>query len=321
MDKKVSVIIPVYKAEAYLGKCIDSVLCQTYKNLEIILIDDGSPDNCPALCDSYAEKDSRVKVFHKQNGGTSTARNAGLDICTGEYITFIDSDDFVSADYVEALVYGLEAIGADLSVTDYSMDKPLRDLTKSFEVKGYLGREALGIYCGVGGREGTAPFYVMACMKLYKRSLFGNLRFPEGRLYEDDYIAPQIYYRTQKCAHIAGERYFYFQHPNSQTKKKTEKVYLDVLSMFVDRIQFFAERNEQEYVNATIDRFVGQCLSFYTELYKNKEMSKILDGYIKKYFVKENYGFFRKNILRAGKLYKFSKSLFRIAFNIKKRTK
>ena len=97
----ISIVIPVYKVELYLEKCIESIINQTYKNLEIIIVDDGSPDNCPQICDEYSKKDKRIKVIHKENGGLSDARNAGIDIATGKYIAFVDSDDYVSDDYVE----------------------------------------------------------------------------------------------------------------------------------------------------------------------------------------------------------------------------
>ena len=103
MNKLISIIIPVYKVEEYLEKCVDSVIKQTYDNLEIILVDDGSPDNCGKICDQYSKKDKRVKVIHKENGGLSDARNAGIDISRGEYISFIDSDDYVEIDYIETL--------------------------------------------------------------------------------------------------------------------------------------------------------------------------------------------------------------------------
>lgn len=111
----ISIVIPVYKVEQYLRECVDSVIAQTYKNLDIILVDDGSPDKCPAMCDEYAAKDSRVRVIHKTNGGLSAARNSGIDIARGEYITFIDSDDYVSKTYTEQLYTTLKKSGAGIS--------------------------------------------------------------------------------------------------------------------------------------------------------------------------------------------------------------
>lgn len=116
MDKLISVIVPIYNVEKYLTKCIESIINQTYENLEIILVDDGSPDNCPIICDEYAKRDSRVKVIHKKNGGLSDARNAGLDIATGEYIMFIDSDDFVEIDMMESMMNNMIDNNVDLVV-------------------------------------------------------------------------------------------------------------------------------------------------------------------------------------------------------------
>ena len=116
MEKKVSVIIPVYNVEKYLEECIQSVLKQTYKNLEIILVDDGSPDNCPKMCDEWAKKDSRIKVIHKQNGGASSSRNTGLDVMTGDFMCFIDSDDFIAKNYIEVLYNNLIETNSDVSM-------------------------------------------------------------------------------------------------------------------------------------------------------------------------------------------------------------
>ena len=116
MKAEISVIVPIYKLEQYLEECVDSLIEQTYKNIEIILVDDGSPDNCGAICDRYAEQDDRIQVIHKKNGGLSDARNAGLDIASGEYVLFIDSDDNVSVDMVEELYGAIKKQNADISV-------------------------------------------------------------------------------------------------------------------------------------------------------------------------------------------------------------
>ena len=120
--KTISVIIPVYNVEPYLRQCIDSVLQQTYRDLEIILVDDGSPDNCPAICDEYAQKDGRVKVVHKKNGGLSSARNAGMEVATGDYICFFDSDDFVEKDMLEKMLFAIQGNNDDVCICGYSVD-------------------------------------------------------------------------------------------------------------------------------------------------------------------------------------------------------
>ena len=115
----ISVIVPIFKVESYLGKCIDSILSQTYKNIEIILVDDGSPDSCPQICDLYSEKDNRIKVIHKNNGGLSDARNAGLIVSKGEYVCFVDGDDFVETEYVERLYTAIKKCNADLAICGF----------------------------------------------------------------------------------------------------------------------------------------------------------------------------------------------------------
>ena len=117
----ITVIIPIYKVEKYLPKCLDSVLAQTYSNLEIILVDDGSPDNCGAICDEYAARDSRIRVIHKENGGLSSARNSGIDICRGKYISFIDSDDFVSPYFIEMLYRGVHDFNCEIATVEHGV--------------------------------------------------------------------------------------------------------------------------------------------------------------------------------------------------------
>ena len=134
----ISIVIPVYKVEEYLDRCVQSVVDQTYKNLEIILIDDGSPDNCPKMCDEWAKKDKRIKVIHKPNGGVSSARNAGKEIATGKYLQFVDSDDYIDENYTESLLSGYIDGDVDLSCGGYKII-PLKGKIKLFSVKEYFG--------------------------------------------------------------------------------------------------------------------------------------------------------------------------------------
>ena len=119
MNWLVSIIVPIYKVEPYLDRCVQSIVNQTYKNLEIILVDDGSPDNCPAMCDAWAEKDSRIRVIHKENGGVSSARNAGLDMATGDYITFVDADDSLDCGALESLYFLVDTYHAEVSACGF----------------------------------------------------------------------------------------------------------------------------------------------------------------------------------------------------------
>ena len=165
----VSIIVPIYKVESYLRRCLDSVVSQTYTNLEIILVDDGSPDGCPQICDEYASKDSRIIVIHKENGGLSDARNVGLDICKGEYISFVDSDDWINNHYIEKLLSAAETVKADIAVASckYISDNPLYS-ERTFPMDpGEINYD--DILREIFGRQN--PSFVAACIKLFNHNL------------------------------------------------------------------------------------------------------------------------------------------------------
>ena len=185
MEKdKVSVIVAVYKAEVFLDRCVDSIINQTYKNLEIILVDDGSPDNCPKMCDNYAQTDNRIKVIHKTNGGVSSAWNAGLDNATGEYITFVDSDDWVDGDYVKELYDTLKKHDGDISICCFytNKDQDIYFDNKNFPRYNYFypAKDCLSAFLG------EKPWSHTVWGKLYKRAIFNNLRYPENIMCAED---------------------------------------------------------------------------------------------------------------------------------------
>ena len=208
MKELISVIVPVYKVEPYLRRCVDSILCQTYSNLEIFLVDDGSPDGCPAICDAYAEKDSRIRVIHKANGGLSDARNAALDVARGAYYAFVDSDDFISPDYIETLYETLRQFDADLSVVGmrrvFQDSMALEDTRKEARTCCYDTKAAVLQLLTWG------DFSHEACGKLYKAELFGGIRFPAGELYEDLAIMYSVILRTQRVVYTDCPLYQYF---------------------------------------------------------------------------------------------------------------
>ena len=227
----VSVIIPVYKVEPYLRPCADSVLAQTYKNLEILLVDDGSPDTCPQICDEYAKKDPRVRVIHKENGGLSDARNAALDIARGDYVGFVDSDDWIAPTMYEELVKSALKLDADIAVCGYTESNGVRDLeVKSLAPaeKSYTVEEAF--------REVllTGEILVIMCNKLYKRELFDRIRFPKGELFEDGDVFYRLFGRSRRLAHTGGCGYFYRKRAGSITFKKFEAIAEPVVSHAAD---------------------------------------------------------------------------------------
>ena len=196
MKNKVSVIVPIYNVEQYLIHCVQTILQQSYENLEIILVDDGSPDNCGKICDEFAVQDCRVKVIHKQNGGLSDARNAGIDIATGDYITFIDSDDYVMSDMIEFLMNIIAKENTDIAQCAYircrsdSINNVQQDPSQSNKYTVY-SESKMSAYL----KDKT--IITATWGKIYKKSLFNKIRFPVGRLHEDVFT-------TYKLIHEAG---------------------------------------------------------------------------------------------------------------------
>lgn len=224
----VSIIIPIYKVEAYLRRCLDSVVSQTYTNLEIILVDDESPDGCPQICDEYASKDNRIIVIHKENGGLSDARNAGLDICRGQYISFVDSDDWISNHYIEKLLTAVETVKADIAVASckYISDNPLYS-ERTFPMdSGEINYD--DILREIFGRQN--PSFVAACIKLFNRNLISQFRFSKGKIHEDEYLNYQWFYKAKKTVYEPNSVYYYFLHADSITGKQSKYEKIEILN-------------------------------------------------------------------------------------------
>lgn len=210
MGSKISIIIPVYKVEEFLDRCIQSVVEQTFKNTEIILVDDGSPDKCPEMCDIWAKKDNRIKVIHKANGGLSDARNAGLDIATGDYIAFVDSDDWILPDMYEKMLHTMQIEKADICACN------IRSYYSDYEV--VLGCDE---YI-VGNSEqildmlySDAKYPVVAWNKLYKREVWEKLRFPVGKICEDAFTTFKLVHKAKRIVQIPEDFYCYRIRPQS----------------------------------------------------------------------------------------------------------
>ena len=209
----ISIIVPIYKVEAYIQKCVESILSQTYKNLEVILVDDGSPDNCGNICEEYSRKDKRIKVIHKINGGLSSARNAGLDIASGEYIGFIDSDDWIEDDMYESLYNAIIKYNADISVCGRYIVQGSRITTISDSEKAqtFTRREALSELV-LDEYSGMKNF---AWDKLYKKELFEDIRYPEGKYYEDIFTTYKLFSKSEKIVDIKSPKYYYLLRADS----------------------------------------------------------------------------------------------------------
>lgn len=207
MSALISVIVPIYKVEAYLRQCLDTIVGQTYKNLEIILIDDGSPDKCPQICDEYAGKDNRIRVIHQKNGGLSAARNAGLDIATGDYIAFVDSDDWVELNMYETLLANITNTNADIVTCGIYYNFPNYEVGSSVNDEvtvEYSNEAAIALIPDV-----NANIRFEVWNKIFRRSLIAGLRFKEGQIYEDVFFDRHVFMRSKKIVRFNKNLYHY----------------------------------------------------------------------------------------------------------------
>lgn len=264
MSDLISVIIPVYKVEDYIRRCIDSITNQTYSNIEIILIDDGSPDLCGQICDEYASQDSRIKVIHKKNGGLSDARNVGIDIATGQYITFLDSDDWVHKRYLETLYDLMKNINVDISMCNFHETfVTMEDLdVEEKEILEYSNIEAL--------RQFTDKYYVqmtVAWGKLYKAGLFEDIRFPLGKIHEDEFTTYKLIYKARKIIFTTEPLLYYFQRQDSIMGSGFKiKNRLHTIEAFEERAEFFNKIDQGELRDKTYKQLFGIYVNVYDHI-------------------------------------------------------
>jgi len=241
----VSVIIPVYNMQDYIIRCVDSALKQTHGNVQIILVDDGSTDNSGGICDAYQAKDNRVETIHRLNGGLSSARNAGLERVKGQWITFLDADDYISRRFIEHNLSACMEYGADISINKYIWD-----------VRGDLNEDGFiqpSQYELITGREAAvrhfgkdAAFLNMACGKLSRAALWNDLRFPEGKINEDVFVSHRLLYGAKKIVLSDARLYAYFMSPGSIMRRPFTLKRLDALDAWEEGIRFFNSAGDRE---------------------------------------------------------------------------
>ena len=224
----ITVVIPVYNVQEYVPRCIESVIKQTYKNLEIILVDDGSTDTSGYICDEYAKQDERIKVIHKKNGGLSDARNVAIDIAKGKYITFIDSDDYVEVDYIAYLYELIKRNECQISIcahfTENEQQKRV-DFGNGYEEKSMGKEEAISrMLCEQG-------FTVSACAKMYELTLFQNIRYPFGKLCEDNGTTYKLLEKSEKIYYGNSPKYIYSKRTGSIMNSKFSKKKMDLIEL------------------------------------------------------------------------------------------
>ena len=252
----VSVIIPIYKVEPYLHECVDSVINQTYKNLEIILVDDGSPDNCPKICDEYALLDSRIKVIHKENGGLSDARNVGIAIAKGKYLCFVDSDDVIHNQMVEIMIKPLIENNVDVSCCSFLLFDDTNLLSDASSAHIIIDDKT---YFFLEPKEWFLKEYTASAWnKMYKKELFADIEFPKGKYHEDVFTTYKVCYNTNKIACCKYNLYFYRQRKGSIMKAANHQRLLDLMEGTNELLLFFSNKDR--------NLFSHLCI-FYSKIY------------------------------------------------------
>ena len=274
MDELISIIIPVYNVESYLQKCLDSIINQTYKNIEIIIIDDGSTDKSFEICDNYKLLDNRIEVVHKQNGGLSDARNYGLEIATGQYISFVDSDDVIHPQMIEILYKMIKLTSSDISLCGYTefMSNNFMNKTRINNLFRVLNNEeALNwLY------DSTQKSILMTVSwnKLYKKELFSNIRFPCGLIHEDEFTTYKLIYKAKRIVYVENELYYYRQRNNSIMSNKNDIKHLLYYDARIEQIKFFKKNSLVNLSEKAIYKIEFLMIQKYKE--SNNDVKRIL---------------------------------------------
>lgn len=271
---QISVIVPVYKVEKYLKRCVDSILNQTFTDFELILVDDGSPDGCPAICDEYAEKDARVRVIHKENGGLSSARNAGIDWVFEnsdcEWISFVDSDDYVHPKMLEALFNAAVSLGVRVSFCSFYFNTdgnvPVCDEVAPAV---YVTPDELFI--------NLSALSQAAWNKFYRREVFKTLRYPVGKLCEDSFVTPEILYSEERLAFVNSDLIYYTYNPEGITYSGWNPKKLDEVEVWHYQTEYMRERGHMEAFKFAAKRYIREIERHYRLVENSPEYS----GYLK----------------------------------------
>ena len=287
----ITIIVPVYKVEKYLNRCVDSILNQTYTDFELLLVDDGSPDNCGKICDEYAEKDSRIFVIHQKNGGLSAARNTGINWFyeqdRSDYITFVDSDDWLHPEYLRILMDGITENHVKISVCDFKRVLDESPYENHYNVNFEL----------------TSPEdflvnhfwqYNYACGKLYHKSVFYDVRYPIGKIFEDTFTTYKVLHKCEKIAYTELQLYYYFQNEQGISHSLWKPAELVIFDAMQEQLKFYKEKGLQKAFEKEFQLFVHhhayqivRIKENKNDLKKNKATLKEIKKALKKH-LKEN---------------------------------
>ena len=318
----ISVIVPIYKVEKYLEECVESILGQTYTALEVLLVDDGSPDRCGEIADRYAADDSRVKVIHQENQGLSEARNSGLRAASGAWIVFVDSDDVIHKDMIRILYDAAVSTESDLAWCAIR-EFPENDfpVSETEEVSVDIAKKAneseavdKGEITLLSRQEAEKQLYTMSgnqqCLvawnKLYRRSLFWEegepIVFPKGKIYEDGYTTYRLIYQAGQVAVVPRELYYYRQRTGSIMKKNSYQVYEPALDAGLLRMAFYEKYGEKELYKMELNLTIYSVIRFYAAIKDRQERKNLRKWFVKiyyDYFVKEKWTLAKRIRMRA----------------------
>lgn len=273
----ISIIVPIYNVDRYLRRCIESIINQTYKNIEIILVDDGSSDSSPEICDKYKEKDSRIIVIHKENGGLSSARNAGLEVAKGTLIGFVDSDDYIASDMYEKLKANMDKYSSDISACQFCINYKYskRVSIVCSEEKIFRGKEKF---------DNLKYIKAVAWNKLYKREIFRKIKYPDGKIYEDHLIICDVLNAAKKVSFINETLYYYTMRRSSITRTFTEN-HLDQINAFDVDIKYYKKKKYTDLVVGAqykkVMQTIGYAYKIKAKSLSDKRVAKYVDEAVK----------------------------------------
>lgn len=282
MKDLISVIVPIYNVEKYIARCLNSILLQTYTNLQIILINDGSTDKSAEICNEYIKKDSRIEYIYQENAGLACARNKGLEHVRGEYIVFIDSDDYVAYDYVEKLHCWITDYRADVAVCD--IIRTVNDCMDKHEIKDLIVKKSDGKNFIRKMYDCNIDVIEPSCNKMFKSEIFVKERFPNGKLFEDFVLMTKILYNANLVVYGNAELYYYFQAPNSITRMRFTEKHLNRITEYEKILCFFRDMDERQLYNRALQGYEVIILkSYYLSKRDLSDSEQILCDLMKKY--------------------------------------
>ena len=294
----ISIVIPVYNVECYIQRCLESIILQSYKNLEIIIVNDGSTDDSLKIANEYKERDNRIIIISQKNAGLSAARNTGIEAANGKYISFVDSDDYIHKQFIETLYINAKKYDADIAVcesievNDSTIGDPCKKLNVDYQIEVDDPINAMKLWYNSNFKNPT-----VAWNKLYKYSLFNECKFSVGKLHEDEFIIHKLYLKSDKIVYLWIEMYFYYQRNNSITGRNNYSIKrLDVLEAYEDRLKVIEECGDTDLIRLNIQQYIDVILGCAVDLdkyYKSDKKEDVINS-------------LKKKIIEIQKKYEFS---------------